>query len=113
MSRAFLTLGEPFSALSHPLTSIPPTGPTHDDITYSSIAKAFSKNLEYHEETKRRMNLLAKKRPNPAEQTEEQKTARNRVSRWSEECVTVGHPCPPQMALFPIDSEVLFVQEDL
>ncbi|ORY61190.1 MoaB/Mog domain-containing protein [Leucosporidium creatinivorum] len=70
-------------------------GPTHDDITYSSIAKAFNKDLEYHEETKRRMNLLAKKRPNPAEQTEEQKTARNR------------------MALFPTDSEVLFVQEDL
>ncbi|GAA5836901.1 hypothetical protein JCM11251_005818 [Rhodosporidiobolus azoricus] len=27
-------------------------GPTHDDITYQSIAKAFDTTLEYHEETK-------------------------------------------------------------
>jgi hypothetical protein len=38
------------------------------------------------------MNLLAKKRPNPAEQTEEQKTARNRVSRRSKEWVTSADP---------------------
>ncbi|TNY18271.1 MoaB/Mog domain-containing protein [Rhodotorula diobovata] len=70
-------------------------GPTHDDITYSSIAKAFGQGLEYHEETKHRMEEMGKHRYNMNEQTEEQKTARLR------------------MALFPKGAEVLFVQEDL
>ncbi|GAA5915607.1 hypothetical protein JCM8208_001218 [Rhodotorula glutinis] len=70
-------------------------GPTHDDITYSSIAKAFGDELEYHEETKHRMHEMGKHRYNMDEQTEEQKTARLR------------------MALFPKAAEVLFVQEDL
>ncbi|GAA6021861.1 hypothetical protein JCM10207_004521 [Rhodosporidiobolus poonsookiae] len=70
-------------------------GPTHDDITYQSIAKAFGKELEYDEETKRRMWEMGKHRYSLEQQTEEQKTARMR------------------MALFPKDSEVLFVQEDL
>ncbi|GAA5898788.1 hypothetical protein JCM6882_003999 [Rhodosporidiobolus microsporus] len=71
-------------------------GPTHDDITYSSIAKAFDTTLEYHEETKHRMYEMGKHRYALEQQTEEQKTARLR------------------MALFPKDDvEVLFVQEDL
>ena len=88
-------------------------GPTHDDISefgprranrsrtdfapsaYESIAKAFDTPLEYDEETKRRMVHLSKRKPDAPEQTEEQKTARNR------------------MALFPKGAEVLFVQEDL
>ncbi|GJN88141.1 hypothetical protein Rhopal_001097-T1 [Rhodotorula paludigena] len=70
-------------------------GPTHDDITYASIAKAFNTPLEYHEETKRRMYEMGKHRYNLEQQTEEQTKARLR------------------MALFPRDAEVLFVQEDL
>ncbi|BGP37500.1 hypothetical protein JCM10450v2_001405 [Rhodotorula kratochvilovae] len=70
-------------------------GPTHDDITYASIAKAFGVELEYNEETKHRMYEMGKNRYNLTEQTEEQTKARLR------------------MALFPKDAEVLFVQEDL
>ncbi|GAA6048167.1 hypothetical protein JCM3770_003693 [Rhodotorula araucariae] len=70
-------------------------GPTHDDITYASIAKAFGVELEYNEETKHRMFEMGKHRYNLTEQTEEQKMARLR------------------MALFPKEAEVLFVQEDL
>ncbi|GAA5943466.1 hypothetical protein JCM10213_005492 [Rhodosporidiobolus nylandii] len=69
-------------------------GPTH--ITYQSIAKAFNTTLQYDEETKHRMFEMGKQRYNLADQTEEQKIARER------------------MALFPKDdAEVLFVQEDL
>ncbi|SDA07948.1 BZ3501_MvSof-1269-A2-R1_Chr5-1g07333 [Microbotryum saponariae] len=104
-------------------------GPTHDDITYESvsslnqrpagswmlrlsagflpppphhhqIAKAFDTTLQYDEETKTRMVALSKRRYNIDEQTEEQKTARNR------------------MALFPVPTpktsvEVLFVDKEL
>merc|ERR1719487_380503 len=70
-------------------------GPTHDDITYQSIAAAFKTPLEYHEETKRRMYEMGKHRYKMDEQSEEQQKARLR------------------MALFPKDAEVLFVQEDL
>merc|ERR1712225_35131 len=74
-------------------------GPTHDDITYESIAKAFDPEegrLEYHDETIRRMYELSKKRFNFAEQTEEQALARKR------------------MALFPVkNSEVLHVDSAL
>jgi molybdopterin-biosynthesis enzyme MoeA-like protein len=68
-------------------------GPTHDDITYPSIAEAFHKPLYYHEETLSRMEKLAMRRM--ADQTEDQKTARKR------------------MALFPQDSQVVFVSDDL
>jgi len=37
-------------------------GPTHDDLTYPSIAKAFGVPLELHEETKRRMRESSEKR---------------------------------------------------
>ncbi|SGY66115.1 BQ5605_C004g02626 [Microbotryum silenes-dioicae] len=75
-------------------------GPTHDDITYESIAKAFDTTLQYDEETKTRMVSLSKRRYNIDEQTEEQKIARNR------------------MALFPVPTsktsvEVLFVDKEL
>ena len=33
-------------------------GPTHDDITYPSIAKAFNLPLKYHQETLTRMSIL-------------------------------------------------------
>ncbi|GAA5863313.1 hypothetical protein JCM1840_007479 [Sporobolomyces johnsonii] len=70
-------------------------GPTHDDITYESIAKAFDTTLEYDDETIKRMEAFGRKRYNFDQQTEEQKKARLR------------------MALFPKGAEVLFVQEDL
>ncbi|KAM0756457.1 Molybdopterin binding protein [Meredithblackwellia eburnea MCA 4105] len=70
-------------------------GPTHDDITYDSIAAAFKQSLKYDDETIKRMNALSKRRYNLGEQTEEQKTARLR------------------MALFPDQAEVLFVKEEL
>ncbi|KAF3929629.1 hypothetical protein ABW20_dc0102621 [Dactylellina cionopaga] len=41
-------------------------GPTHDDITYPSLAKAFNVSLELHEETRRRMkDLWVSKRNEP------------------------------------------------
>lgn len=70
-------------------------GPTPDDITYESIAKAFdAEPLKYHEETLRRMeeNLKARRRDaGQGEITEDMITARKR------------------MALFPgKDAEVIF-----
>ncbi|KAK9899183.1 Molybdopterin binding protein [Cystobasidium minutum MCA 4210] len=73
-------------------------GPTHDDITYESIAKAFDDEgkLEYHEDTLHRMWEMGKKRYSLQQQTEEQALARKR------------------MALFPVkNSEVLHVSESL
>ncbi|GAA6043731.1 hypothetical protein JCM8097_000498 [Rhodosporidiobolus ruineniae] len=71
-------------------------GPTHDDLTYPTIAKAFDTTLEEHDETARRMWEMGKQRYDLDKQTEEQKEARLRMAR------------------FPKDNaEVLFVQEDL
>ncbi|KAK6363803.1 hypothetical protein TWF730_001213 [Orbilia blumenaviensis] len=41
-------------------------GPTHDDITYHSIAKAFNVPLEVHDETRQRMRRLWKSKRNEA-----------------------------------------------
>ncbi|GAA99926.1 uncharacterized protein L969DRAFT_93417 [Mixia osmundae IAM 14324] len=70
-------------------------GPTHDDITYDSMAKAFGVELKYHDETIHRMYEMGKKRYAEQKQTEEQMQARKR------------------MALLPNPAEVLFVQPDL
>ncbi|KAF8337048.1 MoaB/Mog domain-containing protein [Cantharellus anzutake] len=70
-------------------------GPTHDDITYESLAKAFGQELKYHEETQHRMGEMSKHRSDLDNQTEAQNIARLR------------------MTLFPADAEVLFVAEDL
>ncbi|KAF8581229.1 Molybdopterin binding protein [Ramaria rubella] len=70
-------------------------GPTHDDITYASLAKAFDQPLKYNAETLTRMTVLSKHRKDIQNQTEEQKTARER------------------MALLPANAEVLFVGDDL
>jgi molybdopterin-biosynthesis enzyme MoeA-like protein len=39
-------------------------GPTHDDITYPALAKAFDSPLALHEETAKRMREIAQARPN-------------------------------------------------
>ena len=71
-------------------------GPTHDDITYGSIAKAFDKELVYHEDTLARMKRLTVRPINwnvPADDPE--LVARKR------------------MTLFPTPSEVVFPSEKL
>ncbi|KAH7912853.1 MoaB/Mog domain-containing protein [Hygrophoropsis aurantiaca] len=70
-------------------------GPTHDDITYASLAKSFEQGLTYHPETLARMEETGKHRKWVGKQTEDQKTARKR------------------MALFPDAAEVLFVASDI
>jgi molybdopterin-biosynthesis enzyme MoeA-like protein len=70
-------------------------GPTHDDITYASLAKAFNQPLKHHAQTLTRMADLSKHRKDLQNQSAEQKVARER------------------MALFPAHAEVLFVGEDM
>ena len=61
------------------------------DISYQSLAAAFSQCLVHHEETLRRMREASKHRIDFSQQTEDQRVARER------------------MALFPDKGEVLFV----
>jgi len=77
-------------------------GPTHDDITYASIAKAFELPLKHDPDTLHRMTEFTKARPNRdlVNQTEEQRVARER------------------MALFPYDEqggkvEIIFTADDM
>ncbi|KAG0698789.1 MoaB/Mog domain-containing protein, partial [Suillus ampliporus] len=70
-------------------------GPTHDDITYASLAKSFGQDLKYHDETIARMEEASRHRTWMSQQSEEQRTARKR------------------MALFPEAGEVLFVASDI
>ncbi|KAJ8472661.1 hypothetical protein ONZ45_g16574 [Pleurotus djamor] len=70
-------------------------GPTHDDITYASLARAFDQRLAHHPECLRRMDEMIRHRPWAATQNEEQREATRR------------------MALFPSDAEVLFVAKDI
>ncbi|PRP76666.1 hypothetical protein PROFUN_14902 [Planoprotostelium fungivorum] len=62
-------------------------GPTHDDITYESLAEAFSVGVEHHQETIERMKEMNRRSGRSNVQTEEQQKARHR------------------MALFPQNSE--------
>jgi len=70
-------------------------GPTHDDITYASLAKAFDQPLKHDPETLSRMTTFSKNRKDLQNQSDEQKTALER------------------MALFPSKAEILFVGEEL
>ncbi|EDR10567.1 uncharacterized protein LACBIDRAFT_184023 [Laccaria bicolor S238N-H82] len=70
-------------------------GPTHDDITYQSLAKSFNQNLVHHEETIRRMSEMNKYRKWVGTQDAQQRAATRR------------------MALFPEKAEVIFVGEDI
>ena len=65
------------------------------DITYQSLAAAFDQPLEHHAETLRRMGEMIKHRTDIANQTEEQRVARER------------------MALFPARAEVLYIASDI
>lgn len=65
------------------------------DITYASLAKAFNQPLRHHTETLRRMNIMSHHRADIANQTEEQRTARER------------------MALFPAHAEVIYTSPEI
>ncbi|TRM66900.1 MoaB/Mog domain-containing protein [Schizophyllum amplum] len=70
-------------------------GPTHDDITYASLAKAFGQTLEHHPETMRRMDAINAFRHTNLHQSPEQREAYLR------------------MALFPSEAEVIFVRPEI
>ncbi|PPQ66301.1 hypothetical protein CVT24_007298 [Panaeolus cyanescens] len=70
-------------------------GPTHDDITYECLAKAFNQNLVHHQETIHRMSEMSKQRKWIGTQNPDQLAATYR------------------MALFPENAEVIYVAEDV
>ncbi|CAA7259038.1 unnamed protein product [Cyclocybe aegerita] len=70
-------------------------GPTHDDITYESLGKAFGQKLVHHDETIRRMTEMTRNRNWIGKQNAEQLAATYR------------------MALFPERAETLYVEEDI
>ncbi|TFK29553.1 Molybdopterin binding protein [Coprinopsis marcescibilis] len=70
-------------------------GPTHDDITYESLAKAFNTTVVHNEETINRMRIMNQYRPWAALQDEQQRAASYR------------------MALFPANAEVIFIDPEI
>ncbi|KAM6501290.1 MoaB/Mog domain containing protein [Amanita muscaria] len=66
-------------------------GPTHDDITYASLAKSFNQNLVHHSETLTRLEALTRHRTWTRQQTPQQLDATKR------------------MALFPERAEVIYI----
>ncbi|ORX37876.1 MoaB/Mog domain-containing protein [Kockovaella imperatae] len=84
-------------------------GPTHDDITYPSLATAFSLPLEYHEETGRRMWALAspERKEQLSKATPAQKEARDRMALFP--TAKGGHGSDGSGGS---KSEVIFVEED-
>ncbi|KAJ4490372.1 MoaB/Mog domain-containing protein [Lentinula aciculospora] len=70
-------------------------GPTHDDITYASLGRAFNQSLVHHPETLRRLDEMNRHRAWVSTQTHQQREATKR------------------MALFPDRAEVLFVCGDI
>ncbi|KAL1692918.1 MoaB/Mog domain-containing protein [Schizophyllum commune] len=70
-------------------------GPTHDDITYASLAKAFGQTLQHHPETMRRMDAINAFRNTNLHTSPEQREAYLR------------------MALFPSEAEVIFVRPEI
>ncbi|TFK75722.1 Molybdopterin binding protein [Pluteus cervinus] len=70
-------------------------GPTHDDITYAALAKAFGQGLVHHGETIRRMDEMYRHRPWVNSQNSQQEEAFRR------------------MALFPEHAEVIYVGRDI
>ncbi|KAJ7701823.1 MoaB/Mog domain-containing protein [Mycena rosella] len=70
-------------------------GPTHDDITYIALAKAFGQPLAHHPETLARMAQMVKHRTWISTQTPQQRAATER------------------MAEFPAGGEIIFVAKDI
>ncbi|KAL3473008.1 MoaB/Mog domain-containing protein [Aspergillus californicus] len=80
-------------------------GPTHDDITYASIAKAFSLPLKLHEDAFARMKLLSKPHPfQPAFDYDTPSPALTAKLRMVE---------LPHDASLPLHSQAVFVAEDM
>ncbi|KAM0298429.1 hypothetical protein ACHAPM_008499 [Fusarium culmorum] len=80
-------------------------GPTHDDITYQSIATAFNLPLKLHQETFEKMKLLSKPHPNqPTFDWEVDSPARRAKLRMAE---------LPTDESRDLKKQALFPQEDL
>ncbi|RKL49566.1 hypothetical protein BFJ72_g1025 [Fusarium proliferatum] len=78
-------------------------GPTHDDITYQSIAKAFNLPLKLHQETFDKMKLMSKVHPNqPKFDWEVDSPARRAKLRMAELPIDESRDLKKQ-ALFPHD----------
>lgn len=82
-------------------------GPTHDDITYSSIAKAFGLEIKLYDEAYRRMREITTKKPRPNQPPidwdVDSPAMRARLRM-------VELPTNPEV---PEDKQFLFPQEDL
>ncbi|KAF3767401.1 Molybdopterin binding protein [Cryphonectria parasitica EP155] len=80
-------------------------GPTHDDITYQSIAKAFGLEIKLYDEAYQRMRKLSK--PRPGEET----------FNWDEESPTKTARLRmvelPTDDSIPLEKQFLFPREDL
>ncbi|KAF9773599.1 hypothetical protein IL306_008554 [Fusarium sp. DS 682] len=80
-------------------------GPTHDDITYPSIAKAFNLSLKLHQETFEKMKQMSKSHPNQP--------------KFDWDVDSPARRAKLRMAELPIDEsrdikkQALFPQEDL
>ncbi|KAF5963214.1 3'-phosphoadenosine 5'-phosphosulfate sulfotransferase (PAPS reductase) FAD synthetase s [Fusarium coicis] len=78
-------------------------GPTHDDITYQSIAKAFNLPLKLHQETFDKMKLMSKVHPNqPKFDWDVDSPARRAKLRMAELPIDESRNLKKQ-ALFPHD----------
>ncbi|KAI1034027.1 hypothetical protein LB505_003185 [Fusarium chuoi] len=78
-------------------------GPTHDDITYQSIAKAFNLPLKLHQETFDKMKLMSKVHPNqPKFDWDVDSPARRAKLRMAELPIDESRDLRKQ-ALFPHD----------
>ncbi|KAF5722875.1 3'-phosphoadenosine 5'-phosphosulfate sulfotransferase (PAPS reductase) FAD synthetase [Fusarium mundagurra] len=78
-------------------------GPTHDDITYQSIAKAFNLPLKLHRETLDKMKLMSKVHPNqPKFDWDVDSPARRAKLRMAELPIDESRDLKKQ-ALFPHD----------
>ncbi|TVY45368.1 Uncharacterized protein LSUB1_G000237 [Lachnellula subtilissima] len=80
-------------------------GPTHDDITYQSIAKAFSLPLILHDEAYARMKKLSKPHPNQPNFSWDEDTPQRKAKLRMIEL--------PIDASVPLKEQVIFPQEDL
>lgn len=84
-------------------------GPTHDDITYESLGKAFGLPLEHDQETMRRMMAITpeKRRRELEAASPEEREARNRMALFP--VAKTGHNSDSQDGA---RSELIFVSED-